>query len=425
MPVLAPVVADSATATDSALSAFTHYVGRQPILDATQQVFGYELLFRSGLDNAFSGDPEQATRQMIDNVLLFGLETLTPTAKAFINCTREALVKRLVTTLPVELTVLEILETITVDDEVYEACVELKRMGYEIALDDFLPDRGADRLIPLADYVKLDFRGCSPHELRRIHQSLQGIEAKFIAEKVETEEEFRQALADGYELFQGYFFSRPIILQQREIPPSHMLYVQLLSAISKSPWDQHEVERLVMAEASLCFRVLRLVNSPTLAIRGQITSIRQALLMIGEDEFRKLVCVASATSFGKRFNMSSELILLALHRARFCELIAPIARQIQGEQYLIGLLSAFDAILQIPTAQILELLPLRPDAAGVLLGQETTASLPFQLMQCYEQRQWVRCARFCHKLRISEKELTSIYINALQWATREIRDAGM
>ena len=425
MAAIAPTAPDSAITTETVFAAFTHYVGRQPILDATQQVFGYELLFRSGLDNAFSGDPEQATRQMIDNVLLFGLETLTPTAKAFINCTREALVERLVTTLPVDLTVLEVLETITVDDEVYEACVELKHMGYRIALDDYMPDSGADRLIELADYIKMDCRACSAKDLRAVRKSLKGHTAKLIAEKVETPEEFNVAQGEGYDLFQGYFFARPTILQQREIPPSHMLYVQLLSAISHSPWDQREVERLVMAEASLCFRVLRLVNSPMLALRGQVTSIRQALLMIGEDEFRKLVCVASATSFSKRFHMSSELILLALHRARFCELIAPVAHQLQGEQYLIGLLSAFDAILQMPTAQILEMLPLRPDAAGVLLGHDTPVALPFRLLQSYEQRQWVQCARFCRKLQISETELTGIYLNALQWATKEIRDAGL
>jgi len=425
MAALASTPPDSAITADTVLAAFTHYVGRQPILDQSQQLFGYELLFRTGLDNAFAGDPEQATRQMIDNVLLFGLDTLTPSAKAFINCTRTALVDRLVTSLPVDLTVLEVLENITVDDAVVEACTDLKKMGYRIALDDYLPTRGDERLVELADYIKLDFRACAPEELRAVYKSLSGHKAQLVAEKVETEEEFRIAHGEGYELFQGYFFARPTILQQREIPPSHMLYVQLLSAISQSPWDQREVERLVMAEASLCYRVLRLVNSPTLAIRGQITSIRQALLMIGEDEFRKLVCVASATSFGKRFKMSSELILLALHRARFCELLAPVAHQLQGEQYLIGLLSAFDAILQIPTAQILELLPLRPDAAGVLLGHDSPVALPFRLLQCYEQRQWVQCARFCHKLRISETELTSIYINALQWATKEIRDAGL
>ena len=420
-----PALPNSAITGDTVLAAFTHYVGRQPILDQFQQVFGYELLFRAGLDNTFSGDPEQATRQMIDNVLLFGLDTLTPSAKAFLNCTREALVDRLVTSLPVDVTVLEIVESVVVDDAVVEACTDLKKMGYRIALDDYTPNRGAERLIELADYIKVDFQACSPVELSAVRNSLKGHNAQWIAEKVETGEEFKVAQGEGYDLFQGYFFSRPTILQQKEIPASHMLYVQLLSAISRSPWDQRDVERLVMAEASLCFRVLRLVNSPAMAIRGQVTSIRQALLMIGEDEFRKLVCVASATSFGKRFNMSSELILLALHRARFCEQIAPVAQQLQGEQYLIGLLSAFDAILQIPTAQILELLPLRPDAAGVLLGQDSPVALPFRMLQSYEERKWVQCARFCHKLRISEAELTAHYLSALQWATKEIRNAGL
>jgi c-di-GMP-related signal transduction protein len=425
MPTLDSAAPDFAITAHAEFAAFTHYVGRQPILDESRQAYGYELLFRSGLDNTFSGDPEQATRQMIDNVLLFGLDALTPSAKAFLNCTREALVERLVTSLPADRTVLEILETTPVDDAVFAACVELKGMGYRIALDDYMADSGAERLVELADYAKLDVRACSAADLCAVRNSLKGHPVQLIADKVETEEEFQVAQREGFTLFQGYFFSRPTILQQREIPHSHMLYMQLLSAISQSPWDQREVERLVMAEASLCFRVLRLVNSPALAIRGQITSIRQALLMIGEDEFRKLVCVASATSFGKRFKVSSELILLALHRARFCELIAPVAQQIQGEQYLIGLLSAFDAILQIPTAQILEMLPLRPDAAAVLLGEDSPEALPFRLMQNYEERKWVQCARFCHKLRISETELTSIYINALQWATTEIRNAGL
>jgi EAL and modified HD-GYP domain-containing signal transduction protein len=180
-----------------------------------------------------------------------------------------------------------------------------------------------------------------------------------------------------------------------------------------------------MAEASLCYRVLRLVNSARLGIRGEITSIRQALFLIGEDQFRKLATVASATSFGKTFNLSPELILLALQRARFCELIAPVTKQLQGEQYLIGLLSAFDAILQIPMEQLLRMLPLRDEAAGVLRGDDGPVATPLRLLRCYEQRQWEHCAAFCETLQISEVELTGIYVASLQWATKEIRDAGL
>jgi c-di-GMP-related signal transduction protein len=415
----------SASNADGANSRSTLFVGRQPILDRRQQIFGYELLFRSSLDNRFVGDGDDATRQMIDNVLLLGLDTIAPHGKVFVNCTHEALIDRLVTFLPADSTVLEVLETMEVDEEVIEACIDLKKMGYQIALDDFVPGQANDRLVEVADYIKLDFRACDVHQLRQTQCYLESANISLIAEKIETSEEFQRAKTEGYHYFQGYFFSRPSVLHGREIPPNQTLYIQLLNAISRSPSDLSEIERLVMAEASLCYRVLRLVNSASLGIRGQTTSIRQALFLIGEDQFRKLVTVASATSFGKTFNRSPELILLALQRARFCELLAPFAKQLQGEQYLIGLLSAFDAILQIPMEQLLKMLPLRGEAAGVLRGDDGPVATPLQLLRCYEQRQWERCAEFCETLQISEVELTGIYVASLQWATKEVRDAGL
>jgi len=404
-------------------SAPTRFVGRQPILDRKQQVLGYELLFRSGQDNLFNGDSNNATRQMIDNVLFLGMETLTPGGKIFVNCTREALTERLVTFLPAESTVLEVLETIAVDDEVVASCRDLKKLGYQIALDDFVPGRGSDRLIEHANYVKLDLRACDTDQIRQIQRHLKGANVSLIAEKVETREEFQRSLEDGFQCFQGYFFAQPCIMKRREIPRNQLLYIQLLTAISRPDVDLNEIEKLVSAEASLCFRLLRLVNSANVAVRGHITSVRQALLMVGQDQLRKMVTVAGATSFGKRFNMSPELILLSLMRARFCELLAPAANQLAGEQYLIGLLSAFDAILQISMENLLKLLPLRLEAADALRGGDGAASVPLRLMRCYEQGQWEDCAAFCSAMRLSEENLTSIYVASLQWATNEVRDA--
>lgn len=405
--------------------AWTRFVGRQPILDRREQVFGYELLFRSGLLNKFTGDSTSATRQTIDNVLVLGLETLTPGGKIFVNCTKEALTDRLVTFLPAESTVLEVLETVEVDDEVVEACIDLKAMGYQIALDDFVPDCGSDRLIKIADYIKLDFRAYTRGQLQQIQRYLKGAKVSLIAEKVETHDEFQQALTDGYHLFQGYFFSKPSIIKGREIPRNQMLYIKLLNAISRSPADLDEIERLVTTEASLCYRILRLVNSVSVAARVQVTSVRQALFMLGENQLRKLVTVASATSFGTKYNMSPELILLALLRARFCEQVAPAAKQIPGEQYLIGLLSAFDAILQTPMENLLSLLPLRLEAAGVLRGDHGPVSVPLRLLRCYEQGHWDDCEVFCESLHLTEDELTGIYVSSLQWATNEIRNSCM
>jgi c-di-GMP-related signal transduction protein len=399
------------------------FIGRQPILDPARKVFGYELLFRAGWENFFSGDSETAAQQMIDNTLLFGMDTLVLGGTAFVNCTRDSLTSRVVTCLPAATTVLEVLETVHVDDEVIAACRELKALGYRIALDDFLPGTSSDRLIAIADYIKLDFRAGDAAQLRRIQRQLQGSPVALIAEKVETAAEFQRALDDGYHLFQGYFFAHPAVLTSRQIPANRMVYMQLLSALSRSPSDHDEIERLVGAETSLCFRLLRLVNSAGFGVRNRISSIRQALLMVGEIEFGKLVTIAAAACLGSEAHQSPELILLCLHRARFCELLAPIAGQTAAEQYLIGLLSVIDAMLGLPMKQVLQLLPLRPPAAAVLLGEESPLDLPLRLIQHYEHSQWEICADFCTALAISEAQLTSIYLDSLQWATKQVHDA--
>ncbi|WP_213805521.1 HDOD domain-containing protein [Granulicella sp. dw_53] len=418
--IVSPVVS-----ADSSLYSSTRFVGRQPILDLQQAVHGYELLFRTSLENSFSGDSDNATRQMIDNVLLLGMDTIAPGSRAFVNCTREAITEELITFLPPEVTVVEVLETVEVDEELVGACVKLKKMGYQIALDDYVPGGGSDRLIELANYVKLDYRACGPEQLRQIQRYLEGAEVALVAEKVETAEEFERARDAGYLYFQGYFFARPTILHSREIPPNLVIYMQLLSAISRPQMDLREIERLVMAETSLCYRVLRVVNSVAVGLRYEVTSVRQALLLLGEDPLRRLLSIATATSLWKRYNVSSELILLALQRARFCELLAPLCGQPGGEQYLIGLISVVDAILQVPMEQVLKMLPLRGEAAGVLLGQDGPAGASLKLIQAYERQDWRSCGLICRRLHLSEAELMRMYVVALQWATKEIRDAGL
>lgn len=404
-------------------AAPTRFIGRQPILNAARQVYGYELLFRSGWENCFTGSTEVAAQQMIDTTLLFGMENLVLGGKAFVNCTASALTSRLVTCFPTG-TVLEVLETVQVTDEVVAACKELKHLGYTIALDDFLPGTSCDRLVGLADYIKLDFQACDASQLRHIQSQLVGTSAALIAEKVETAEQFNRALKEGYRFFQGYFFARPSVLTSREIPANRVAYIQLLNAVNDPLSDRNQLERLVSSEASLCFRLLRYVNSAGFGVRGRVSSIRQALILIGEIEFRKLVTIAAAACLSSDTNQSPELMLLCLHRARFCELIAPIAGQATAEQYLIGLLSVLDAMLNVSMKQILPMLPLRPAAAAVLLGEPSPIDLPLRLIGYYEQSQWEVCAIACRTLGITEAELTSLYLESLRWANQQTHNFG-
>ena len=398
----------------------TRFVGRQPIFDRNQHIFGYELLFRSSLDNWADLNSESITMQTLDDMLLLGLDTVVPEGKAWVNCDRRALLDLTMTLLPANRTVVEVLETVVADDEIVAACKAIKDLGYQIALDDFLPGQGCDALIPLADYIKLDFRASTPESLRQIRLTLGRKDLALLAEKVETEEEFERAKAEGYAYFQGYFFSRPAILQGRAIPSNQMLYIQLLRAVNTSPMDVAEVEKLIMAEASLCFRVLRVVNSASVALRGEVTSIRHALRLLGEDQMRKLVSVAAAASLAHNGKGSSQLILLALHRARFCELLAPDSGQNSGEQYLIGLISTLDAILKVPMPQVLKMLPLRREAASALLGEDGPVATLLQLFLALERCDGQRCATLCAELHIPVAEATDIYVKSLQWANHAL-----
>ncbi len=410
----------SPTAVGAAPNSF---IARQPILDTQKNIFGYELLFRAGMENYFTGDSETATRNTIDTTLLMGIETLAPGVKAFVNCTREALTNRLVDFLPPESTVLEVLETTDVDDEAYRACVELKYRGYQIALDDYLPGGSCDRLLEMTDYVKLDFRACDPRQLAMIQRQLRKSRTALLAEKVETEEEFQRAANDGYEFFQGYFFARPTIIANHQIPSSRMIYIHLLSELSRDQPNREEISRLVTADAAISYRLLRIVNSAAFGSRVQISSITQALLMLGEDDFRKLVTVAAASCLGPGSGGSHELALMCLHRARFCELFAPLAHHQAGEQYLIGMLSVIDAMLQIPMDRIVGMLPMRPVAADVLNGKESPVDLPLRLIQHYECSEWEFCAAYCKQLGIGEGDLTRIYLESLHWATKQLSAA--
>jgi EAL and modified HD-GYP domain-containing signal transduction protein len=216
------------------------FLARQAIFDPMGEIYGYELLFRSGSDNYFTGDSDTATQAMVENWLLHGFEGLRGPFPFFLNCTGEALVKGLVTLLPRTRTVLELLETVEPSEEVVSACRRLKRIGYGIALDDFQFSKEMEPLVELADYVKIDFR-LSDKQRKKTLRQLKGSGVKLVAEKVETEEELRTAFDEGFDLFQGYFLACPGIFSKRKTPVDTTRYLRMLTAMTAS-WleDQNE-----------------------------------------------------------------------------------------------------------------------------------------------------------------------------------------
>jgi c-di-GMP-related signal transduction protein len=340
------------------------FIGRHAILDQKMFLFGYELLFRDGSENSFRGDGDNATNQIIDSCL--SMIACSTTKKFFINCTYDALVSMRVMLLPSRSVVLELLESVKPDAELLRACEELKRLGFSLALDDFSPDEDRIALAEIADYVKVDFRASDPALRQQTYDIFRNKKVTFLAEKVETLKELGIAQAEGHTLFQGYFHSRPEIISEAQISPSKSAYLQLIVALSQSPLDMKRIEHLTLMEPALCYRLLRLANSALSGSRYRVSTIQGALNAVGEDAFRKLVTVVLATKLShSAIDLDAER---AVERAFFCESLATVLNENPAELYMLGMLSMMDRMLNIPMAQLVDLIPISARFQEALLG---------------------------------------------------------
>lgn len=390
------------------------YVARQPIFDKFEKVFGYELLFRDGLENAFHGDADEASRATLDRSLLLGLDVLCDGRRAFVNCTRDTLIKGLVTLLPSATTVVEILESVLPDPDVLAACRSLKEAGYTIALDDYVANDRREKMTELADIIKVEMQLTTEHQRDLLIKRFGPWRCRMLAEKIETHADFVRARDQGFVYFQGYFFRRPEMLSMRDMPANRLTYLRMLQEVSRPELDLAGLEKLVKAEASVCYRLLRYLNSTVFGFRSEIHSVRHALTILGEHDLRRWVRLIAAIGAGQE--KTSDLVLAALVRGRFGELLAPRVPHGESDLFLLGLLSLIDAMLEIPMEGVLERISLDHATKAVLLGQPSALRPVFQLMLAHESGEWEAATKLSESLQLDPESVAGYYWEAQEWA---------
>jgi c-di-GMP-related signal transduction protein len=396
------------------------FVARQPIFDTKMKIYGYELLFRAGLEPYFRcDDPDLATSSVVvDGFLLFGMKTLTGGRRAFVNFTRNLLINDYARVLPPEQVVVEILESVVADEQVVAACRDLRARGYMLALDDFAFGIKHKPLVGLVDIVKIDFRQTTISGRQDLMHTYGDRRITFLAEKVETRSQYEQARQMGCSLFQGYFFGKPEILSSREIPAHQHNYYHLLQAIQQPQPNLVELEEIIKHETSLSYKLLRYLNSAAFAFRMEIRSIRHALALLGLNEVRKWVSVVAIAGIAK--GRPSELVITSMVRARFAELLAQEAglEKRAPECFLMGLLSMMDAILGRPLADILAEVPVTADIKAALLTGSSPLHPIYEFIQAYERGDWDEIVPRADALRLSESTVTEAYLEAADWANQ-------
>ncbi|MBZ0266630.1 EAL domain-containing protein [bacterium] len=397
-------------------------IARQPILDRQRELLGYELLFRDGVESALvdlkdiSGN--QATEQVISNsLLMFGIDALTGGSRAFINVTHDILVEGHVRLLPPERVIPEILESVPADARAVRACRELRAAGFRIALDDVGDeDRGA--LLDVVDIIKVDFQQTGRVRQKELVERFAGNGKKVLAEKVEDYEQYARAMEMGYDYFQGYFFARPETMSHTRIPASRLHFLELLSEINRSPMNVDALTDIIKKDISLTYRLLRYLNSASFAFRSEIGSVRHALTMLGEREIHKWGTLVAMATVGD--GKPSELLIVALTRARFLELVAPMVSLGEEDQdlFLLGMLSLLDAVLDQPLARCLNGIPLKAPLRDGLLGRPGSYGRLLELGICYEKGAWSGLSHLARELSLSPVALPEAYLRASRWARR-------
>ena len=383
------------------------------------QVYGYELLYRNNATrNIFDGTEanEASSKVIINSFCEIGIERLTDGKKAFINFTDTLLKEEVATLFPAETLVIEILETVSPVEEIVEKCRILKKSGYTLALDDFVFDKAFEPLLAFIDIIKIEFTYKHLKENMALIEKYRKRGVCLLAEKIETQEEYDMAVKMGFSYFQGYFFSKPVIVSRQNITQLEVNHFRLMKEINQGPYNVSALTNIISSDVSLTYKLLRLVNSVGFGFRFRIQTVRHALVALGELEVRKWASLISM--MGIRKDQSEELIRLSLIRAKFSESLAVSFRMPDQAPalFLMGMFSLMHVIMGYSMEDLFEEITLSPLGKDALQNGTGPLAPVLRVMLAHEQGNWLELATLCMDANCTMEAVADAYVEAVMWA---------
>lgn len=361
------------------------FVGRQPILDRQQKLFAYELLFRSSMTGGFPNvDGGVATSSVLStSFFVAGIDSISNGSLSFINFPQELLEQNVALLFPSDEIVIEILEDIPPTDDIVRRCRELRDAGYRIALDDFVYDPSYNKLLEVADIVKIDFRALSISEIREMIKKIKPFHCRLLAEKVETHEEFQLAKSMGFVFFQGYFFARPEVVRRRSIPSHQQTMLYLVNILHSLDYDVDAIEKIIKIDVAISHKLLNFLNSAYFGRLSPVKSIRQAIIFLGEQGVRQFVTLIVMSHLTE--HKPKELSRLSVIRAKFLQNISKRTVGIDSEElFMMGLFSLIPAMLDCTMSDAMKKLPLSESIKAALVKREGPLFSFLKLVEDYE-----------------------------------------
>lgn len=391
-------------------------IARQAIFDKDLNVYAYELLFRTDHNQQESGvsstSGDDATSQVINYTFMeLGIERVIGNHIAFINLTRNFILSDDPLPFAHDRVVLEILEDIEADKDIITATQNLVDQGYIIALDDFIFDESLCPLVKLAEIIKIDLLALSEQELKEHVSFLKQRNVKLLAEKVETQEQFKLCQQLGFDYFQGYFFSRPIIIEDKPIPESQFNLLTIIAKLQNPDVKFDDIEQLIRQDVGLSYKLLRLLNSAAVGLPRKIDSIKQGLVILGLKAIKTWTTLITLNALDMT---TTELMTHTLIRAKMCEQLAPYFNSQSETGFLVGLFSMIDAIMSHSMDELLVSLPLSSEVKQALLSEQGELGQLLHIVIHYEQGLWENI----DTEQVSLETLGTSYLTATEWTIK-------
>jgi c-di-GMP phosphodiesterase len=418
-------------AASQSLKVREFYLGRQPILDRNQALFGYELLFRNapvGPAN-INTSALSATAAVVAHAAQLGLERTIGDAIGFVNVDSDAILSDIFGFLPREKLVLEVSAANSLAPAVLSRMSELVSHGFRFSLDDINPNSPQlPALMPMVEYVKLSMRDMPLDGLARLAQRIKQDGKKLVACKVENRDEFKNCLDLGCDYFQGYYFAKPVIMSGKKLSPSQMAVMELMTLVT-SDADNAEIERAIKKDVSLALNLLRLVNTPAVGARQRIDSLSQAVHILGRRQLQRWLQIMLYAEPGKRGHSMTPLLMLATTRGRLLELLAtklrPAHRHVADIAFTVGIMSLMDTLFGIPMKEILAQIPMGDEVGEALMFRGGFFGDLLKLAECIERLEDMdtRILPALADLAISTEELVELEMSAFEWSDNVVRYA--
>lgn len=397
------------------------FLGRQPILDRNQEIIGYELLFRAAERNVAEFESySHASASVITSALAsFGIHEVLGGKFGFINVHLGLLLSEMLEVLPIDQTVLELLEMIQLDEQVVERCRELKELGFQLALDDHEFSDNGHEIYNVVDIVKIDILQTGLEDLPEIVHALRKTPVKLLAEKVETVDQFEFCYKLGFDLFQGYFFERPVVLNKKRIDVSGLAMLRLLQQLTMDA-PLTEIEQTFKENPSLSYNLLRLVNSVAMGVREKIKTLRHAILMLGTENLRRWTQLSLFAGSDNR-GINNPLLEMAAVRGRLMEILVKLrSGKVANDEaseaaFMTGILSLLEVLFETPMKEIISNLNLTDEVCGALLSRSGQLGSMLTLAEKLEVTDFDAVMPLLEECQVSLDQLLTAQLEAFNW----------